>query len=995
MSSTTPDSRQSVIQKCAPVSVCPAAPDEHSQPEIAGQRLGHYRIVEQIGVGGMGVVYRAWDERLERDVALKVLAAGTLGSEAARRRFRKEALALSHLNHPNIATVHDFDSQNGTDFLVTELVPGVTLDERLTAGALAEREVIQIGMQLADGLEVAHREVIIHRDLKPANLRLTPEGRLKILDFGLAKRVARAGEETLTQSGLEPGDTAGTLPYMAPEQLKGEKVDQRTDLWAAGVVLYELAIGRRPFEAKTSTALAGEIIHSSPASPQELKPHLSTRFSEIILKCLEKDPALRYRSAHDLGLDLCALSSGTISKTAIAERHVRAAYIAGIFILLAAVSMTLWYWSRRGARAVPAPKVIAVLYFKNMSQDSTLDWLNGGLTEMLTTNLGQVQGLEVLSIDRIASIRKRLKQDPKQELTAESAPEVAREAGADAFVTGALMRLGPGRLRVDVRLQDVSTGRLLFSDKVEIKDVNGIFDMVDTMTVGLAERVVPATALASAPSVEELTTSNVEALRHFEAGADYNRRMFIVEAIREYEQAVRLDPQFGQAYLKLLVCYQMLGDVDKLRDMLKQLQPLRARLPQTEQLEYDSVNAGFRGNRRAAIEAREALLHARPLDSGNRSQLAANVGIDDPQRAVAILHQGLALDPKDDTLWNLLLYMEASAGNEAAALQACDRYQALLGDGEPNTWDSRGDILYKFERYREAILAYRKEQQVDPRFGGASIKLPIIYAELGKTALARDELRRFKSQELADRVDISMVEAQMPQSAGEPEKAVPLYRNAIVRFKHEQQPALTGSLFTVFASFAIAIGEEQQALAFLQQQKLQQSEVATALLEAALGEKSAAEDALTRFHTADPSFPINVDTELALTRTLLALRRGDREDLALALPQLGPSRHVPFSFVLFIRGRARLALKDYAGAERDFLLAMRQVRELRNSLSMRRRMPVIEQLCHFYLGQVYEATNRPGNALAQYTVFLSHYKGSRSRLPQIAQARSALIRLSS
>jgi serine/threonine protein kinase/Flp pilus assembly protein TadD len=285
-------------------------------PSLLGRILGHYRILERIGAGGMGVVYRARDQRLERDVALKLLPPGALGDASARKRFRKEALALSRLNHPNVATVHDFDSQEGTDFLVTELVRGLTLDDKLAAGPLPEKEVIQVGLQLADGLEAAHREGVIHRDLKPGNLRLTPEGRLKILDFGLAKRVDPADQTSMTQSLSEPGATAGTLAYMAPEQLKGEKVDARSDLWAAGVVLYELSTGRRPFEGRTANALADQIFHAAPPSPQTLQPALSPRLAEVILKCLEKDPDNRYQSAKELLVDFRRLGTATAVATA-------------------------------------------------------------------------------------------------------------------------------------------------------------------------------------------------------------------------------------------------------------------------------------------------------------------------------------------------------------------------------------------------------------------------------------------------------------------------------------------------------------------------------------------------------------------------------------------------------------------------------------------------------------------------------------------------------
>src|SRR5689334_2721233 len=218
--------------------------------QFVGQTLGHYRIIEQIGAGGMGVVYRARDEHLERDVAIKVLPVGTLADEGGRKRFRKEALALAKLNHPNIATIFEFSSQNGKDYLVTEYISGQTLDEKLATDALSEKEVVGLGIQLAQGLSAAHEHDIVHRDLKPANLRLTSDGRLKVLDFGLAQLMPHASEIGMTATLTQSQEVTGTLPYMAPEQLRGDPAEARTDIWAAGAVLYEMATGHRPFEQK-------------------------------------------------------------------------------------------------------------------------------------------------------------------------------------------------------------------------------------------------------------------------------------------------------------------------------------------------------------------------------------------------------------------------------------------------------------------------------------------------------------------------------------------------------------------------------------------------------------------------------------------------------------------------------------------------------------------------------------------------------------------------
>src|SRR5439155_8359198 len=221
------------------------AKDAVGQDTLIGQTLGHYRIAEKIGAGGMGDVYRAQDEHLNREVAIKVLALGTLADEPSRKRFHKEAIALSRLNHPNIATIHDFDTQQGVDFLVMEYIPGITLSEKL-ATRLPEKEVIALGVQLAEGLSAAHEHGVVHRDLKPGNLRLTSDGRLKILDFGCAKLRRSVTNSAATESLSETQAMAGTLPYMAPEQLLGGQIDARTDIHAAGAVLYEVAMGQSP-----------------------------------------------------------------------------------------------------------------------------------------------------------------------------------------------------------------------------------------------------------------------------------------------------------------------------------------------------------------------------------------------------------------------------------------------------------------------------------------------------------------------------------------------------------------------------------------------------------------------------------------------------------------------------------------------------------------------------------------------------------------------------
>jgi len=312
-------------------------------PVAVGQKLGRYRIGEELGAGGMGVVYRAHDEKLDRDLAIKVLAPGILDDEAARKRFRNEAKVLSRLNHPSIQPIHDFDTIDGHDLLISELVPGTSLDERVRGGPLPEKEVVHLGVQLAQGLAAAHAQGILHRDLKPANLRVTPDGRLKILDFGLATLTR---DEVLTISKTTdslpeaPSSVAGTMPYMSPEALLGEKVDDRSDIYSAGVALYEMATGQLPFSNGLVPKLTNAILHEQPTAPRSIIPKLSPEMDRILLKCLEKDPDLRYQSAKDLCVDLRrieALTTRAATTTAVPIRRRRAVMPYGIGAAVVAV----------------------------------------------------------------------------------------------------------------------------------------------------------------------------------------------------------------------------------------------------------------------------------------------------------------------------------------------------------------------------------------------------------------------------------------------------------------------------------------------------------------------------------------------------------------------------------------------------------------------------------------------------------------------------------
>ncbi len=527
--------------------------------DLVGQTLGHYCIREWIGAGGMGVVYRAHDERLDRDVAVKVLSPQALGDGVARKRFRKEALALSRLNHPNLATVFDFDTQDGTDFLVTEYIPGANLNDSIGPGFLTEEQVVGLGLQLAQGLAAAHEQGVVHRDLKPSNLRITPDGRLKILDFGIAKIVA-ATEGEATQTLTETQKVAGTLLYMAPEQLRGEPPDLRTDIYATGVVLYEMATGKRPFEQTLSTALVNDIINKPPPSPKRIHSKVSPKLEGIVLKCLEKNPENRYQSAKELASDLRRLESGGMPQAMVSpaepgHRRRRALAATGIAVLCVLTLMFILNvggWRKRllGSQS-PGIHSLVVLPLENLSRDPEQQYFADGMTDTLITDLSKIGALRVIS--RTSAMRYKG--------THKSLPEIAQELGVEGVVEGSVARAG-NRFRITARLIQARTEQDLWSETYE-RDVGDILRLESEVAKTIAQQIrvqLTPQQQAELGSAARVDPAAYEAFLQGRFYLDASSTQPGLEGARAYfDEAVQKDPGFALAYVGLSDTYQLLG----------------------------------------------------------------------------------------------------------------------------------------------------------------------------------------------------------------------------------------------------------------------------------------------------------------------------------------------------------------------------------------------------------------------------------------------------
>ena len=473
--------------------------------------------MRQIGAGDMGIVYCAHDERLDRDVALKVLPAGALADESARKRFHKEAITLSKLNHPNIAGVYDFGTQNGTDFLVMEYVNGMTLAEISADKPLPERDVLELGQQVVAALADAHEQRIVHRDLKPGNVMVTSKRRVKLLDFGLAKLLTLPSPDELTQSSSAIEAVAGTIPYMAPEQLRGEESDFRTDIYSVGAVLYEISTGRRPFEGTISPVLADNILHRAPIPPRHFRTELSHNLQTLILKCLEKTPKLRYQSAIDLGADLERLRMlGPLVKSS---------------------SFT------RSSKMIDS---LAVLPFENASADCEMDYLSDGITETIINSLSQFPKLRV--VPRNTVFRYKGKEIDLR--------TVGRDLNVRAILMGRVVHRG-GDLIVKAELVDVVNESQLWGEHFN-RRFSDIFEVQAVISQEISDKLRLKLTGREKKKLFRRYTDNVEAYEAYLKGRYYwNKRIggALTKAIEYFSQALDRDPNYALAYTGLADSY--------------------------------------------------------------------------------------------------------------------------------------------------------------------------------------------------------------------------------------------------------------------------------------------------------------------------------------------------------------------------------------------------------------------------------------------------------